>query len=1312
MPQPEDLQTQVVNPPATTQPEPTETPGFGELFKTAARQNFLFAAKQDYENRMSHGQPVEGYKPSYDDVSKMQKDMGLTPEQGTILSGALSPEELQYRASEFQKKNDGKRQLDNAGWKGMAAEMLSYAADPTMLPGLFVKSPYVVARALSTIGIKTTQSAVLGAVERAVGAGIVGAGMGVAQEAGLTAYDESRDANDIAIAAASGLIGGVVFSGAADALGAGYRAATATRALGREMNETVERLDWSPLALTNDAEKTINIGVTNRLMDSDYARNFKGLEGEIPDPVARKRVLNEGQAINQLIGDLTPTAEARMARGERMELEGNIKSGRYEMDQLNNRISELEATPPTGSGKQLATARAARSQELASLRQQVQQQQSRIDDLNLTLEPHRSGEFAQAVSDISRLRNGIIPDNLKAKYLDLITPDDAAPAHTEALSNLPPKDEAPVLPQEAARVEEESLSPTVDKTDDTSVGAKEAEGVILFSDTDTQGALISEAMGKALSDMRTLGEQIPIVKAAGSTSIYARVMSRMKDNTLRGVGALVFNDPHGARTAVQSSVAWADAMRTRIMPKFAAIENMARDEFINRSGINQLFNPAETNRAITDFNRQVSIALNELTSTTIEASDSAIVKAAKARAGAYQEALEVAKRYGVRGFEDVESRASYQTVKIGRNDMTTAMDNYGEDEVREALVRGYMGAKKPLSQKSATLVADAYLDRYYRGTSAVVSKSSKPSNRVALQAVQDELKASGVPEKEIQTVLNMIENKELDANISARAMDSLHPDINATTLNGLRFVDLMDTSQGGVDQYVRELTASASFARYGINSRRQMEDTITEAFKGHRKDIEDLTIQYKEAVERKGKLGEGVDSSRVDKIITDYERAYGKGGKDLTSYRKFLDSFEEDYFDGVKVAFGEPISEATAGEAVASNLGKLTNMMLLGFSGIAQVADMGITIARTGVGAVLRNLPTSLYHGARSLLPSQDYFMRNTELTQIAEIMGSISHQDYLFGHKMMNGAEYGDAVIGQVTRAGKVLDNIGWAQSSLSLLRPMQGMIDELSARSLLSNVVSLSRGGTFSGKTRKSFLEIGRMSEESLDNSLRHIKARMDSGEDLYAAVRTLDPKLRDELGTAIRSVHNSNIGRAYFGELPAFSNKAMGKMFLKLQSFALTAYEKGIQRGLRNDQAGFIAATAWSAGIAYMWAEADVRIQSLKVPEDKRDEYVTKRLDDQRLYTVAGRMSQLAAFSTMAQIYNVANPYGNDTDSALSPLGKYQGMAPLGAVGKVGQGIAAGARLATDESNNEEADKYKVYGAIPLLNTVTGMAVLNTL
>lgn len=1312
MPQPEDLNPQVVNTPEATQPEHPQ-PGFGELFSTAARQNFLFAAKQDYENRMSYGKPVEGYKPAYEDVSKMQRDMGLTEEQGAILSGALSPEELQYRASEFQRKNEGKKQLDNAGWKGVAAEMLSYAADPAMLPGLFVKSPYVVARALSTIGIKASQSAVLGAVERATGAGIVGLAQGAAQEAGLTMYDESRDGNDIAIAAASGLIGGVVFSGLADAAGAGYRAATATRALGREMNETVERVDWSPLALTNDAEKTLNVGVTNRLLDSDYTRAFKGLEGEVPDPIARKRVLSEGQAINQLISDLTPTAEARMARGPRMELEGNIKAGNHELGRLNARIAEVEASAPTGSGKSLATARAARSQELASLRQQVQSQQESINQLSLTLEPHKSGEFAQAVSDIGRLRNGIIPDNLKARYLDLITPDDAAPAHAEAMSNLPAKkEEAAVLPAEAQRTEKDALSPTVDKTSDTSVGAKEAEGVILFSDTDTEGAMISEVMGKSLGDMRKLGEQIPIVKAAGSTSIYARVMSKMKDNTLRGVGALVFNDPHGARTPIQSSVAWADSMRTRIMPKFAAIENMARDEFINRSGINQLFDAAGTNKAITDFNRQVALAINELTTTAIDASDSAVIKAAKARAGAYQEALEVAKRYGVRGFEEVESRASYQTVKIGRNDMTTAMDNFGEDEVREALVRGYMGAKKPLSQKSATLVADAYLDRYYRGTSAVVSKSSKPSNRVALQAVQDELKASGVPEKEIQTVLNMIENKDLDANISARAMDSLHPDINATTLNGLRFVDLMYTSQGGVDQYVRELTASASFARYGIKSRRQMEDTITEAFKSHRKDIEDLTIQYKEAVERKGKLGEGVDSSRVDKIITDYERAYGKGGKDLTSYRNFLDSFEEDYFDGVKVAFGEPIAEASQGEAIAGNLGKLTNMMLLGFSGIAQVADMGITVARSGVGAVLRNLPTSLYHGARSLLPSQKYFMQNTELTQIAEIMGSISHQDYIFGHKMMNGAEYGDAVIGQVTRAGKVLDNIGWAQSSLSLLRPMQGMIDELSARSLLTNIVSLSKGGSFTGKTRKAFLEIGRMSEESLDASMKHIKSRMGSGDDIYAAVRTLDPKLRDELGTAIRSVHNSNIGRAYFGELPAFSNKAMGKMFLKLQSFALTAYEKGIQRGLRNDQAGFIAATAWSAGIAYMWAEADVRIQSLKVPEDKREEYVTKRLDDQRLYTVAGRMSQLAAFSTMAQIYNIANPYGNDTDSALSPLGKYQGMAPLGAVGKVGQGIAAGARLATDESTDEEADKYKVYGAIPLLNTVTGMAVLNTL
>lgn len=1318
MPQPELLQDPVQTPavplanqePQQPQPEP-EQPGFGDLFLTAAKQNFIFSAKQGYETMMSYGKPVEGYKPSYEDVSKIQTDMGLSEEQGKVLSGSLSPEELQYRAKYFQDKNDSKKQLENSGWKGTAAEMLSYAADPTMLPALFVKSPYVVGRALATMGIKMSQTAVAGAVERAVGAGIVGLGTSVAQEAALSAYDDDRDVNDVLIAGASGLIGGMAFSGLIDAGASVYGRATARRALGQELNEVVERTDWTSHAeMMTDADKTLNQAITNRLTSSEYTRTFAGLADEIPDPVARKRVLSEGDAINKMIDDLTPTAEARMSRGDRMEIEGNSRAATHEVGQLEARIAEVEARPVTGSGKQLAQARAARSQELASLRDQVSQQQSRISELQATIEPHTTGEYAQAVQDISRLRNGIIPDRLKEKYLDLITPDDAAPAHAEAMSNLPaPKEEVPVLPQEAKRLEDEALSPTVDKpeTPDTSVGAAENKNAILFADT--EGDLISSAMRSTLDGMKKLGEQIPVTKVAGTTSIYGRVMARMKDNALRGLGALVFNDPHGARTAIQSSAAWADTIRTRIMPKAVAQEVMARDEYINSLGINQLLQAGKTNEAIIDFGRKVSLAINQLTSDVVQEGDSPIVRAAKARATAYRESLEVAKRYGVRGFEEVEERASYQTVSLGRNDMTSAMDKYGTDEVREALVRGYMGAKKPLSQKSATLVADAYIDRYYRGTSAVINKTGKSSNTVALQGVADELKASGVADREIQTVLNMLENKQLDEGMSARAMDSLHPDIEATTLNGLRFVDLMDTSQAGVDKYVRELTASASFARYGIGSRRQMEDTITEGFKAHRQDVEALTNQYNEAKARKSKLAEGVDSSRVDKIIKDYERSFGADGKGLNKYRKFLDDFEEDYFDGVKVAFGEPIQEATFGVQTSSALGKIVNLEMLGFSGVAQVADMGITVARSGLGAVLRNLPTTAYHGVRSLLPSQKYFMKNNELGNIAEIMGSISHQDFLFGHKLMTGAEYGDAVIGQASKVDQVLDKVNWLQSSLSLLRPIQGAIDELSARSLLTNLVSLSRDGAFTGKTRKAFLEIGKMSEESLDASLAHIKSEMNSGKDLYAAVRTMDPKLRDELGTAIRSVHVSNVGRSYYGELPAFTNKAIGKIFMKLQSFALTAYEKAVQRGVRHDKAGLIMATVWSAGIASVFVDTDVRVQSLKLPEDKRDEYVTKKTDDERYYTVAGRMSQVAMFTTLAQVLNIANP---EQDSALQPFGQYRGIAPAGAIGKLGQSAAAGTRLLTDNSTDEEADKYKVYGAIPLLNTVTGMAVLNSL
>lgn len=1288
------------------QQEPQQT-GFGELFSTAARQNWILNAKQSSDEIMSYGKPVEGYKPTYDDVNKLKTDFGLTDEQSKVLSGALSPEELQYRAQRYKENNDGKKTLEAAGWKGTAAEMLSYAADPAMLPTFAIKTPYVVGRALQAVGIQMGKTAVTGAIERAVGAGIVGGATSLGQEAALSMYDPDRDVNDVVIAGLSGIVGGAAFSGLLDGGAALYGKATAARAVGREMLDAVESTNWdSHLDMINSADLNLNEGITGRLQASSYAKYFKNFEGEIPDPIARKRVLTEGQALNSMIDELTPTAEARMSRGDRMALESNIKSGQHNMEQLTQRIGELEATSPSGSGKALSTARKARSDGLAQLRGELEKQRLAVQELQTTIEPHATGVHAQAVSDISRLRSGIIPEHLKEKYLDLITPEDSAPAYTEARSNLPAKEEKPtVLPEEATRIEEETLSTTGDKpgqSSDSSVSAAEVKGAIIFPDT--EGNIISSTMGTALSEMQKIGERIPVTKAAGTTSIYGRVMSKMKDNSLRGLGALVFNDPHGSKTGVQSAVAFADTMRTRIMPKATFVDEAARNEFIRSAGINPVTQLGKANEAIISFDRNVALKINQLTDTAISPTDDAVTRAAKARAEAYQQSLELMKRYGVRGFEDVESRANYQPVIFGRNDITSALDTYGEDAVKEVLARGYVAGKIPLSQKSAMIVADTMLDRFYRRTSSVVQQSSKPSISGKVAAVRDELLANGVPEKEIQTVINMLSDKSLDENISARAMRSLHPSIEVSTVDGLRFVDLMDTSIASVDKYVRDASAQAAFARHGLKSRRQVEDTITEAFKQHRQELSELTNQYNEAVERKAKLAEGVDSSRVDKIISDYKRL-----GNIDKYRRFLDSFEQDYFDGIKVAFGEPVEDASPLTAVGGAIGKLVNLTMLGFSGTAQVADLGVTVARSGLGASLRNLPTSVYHGVRSLLPSQKYFVNNNELSNMAEVMGTISHQDFLFGHKMMTGAEYGDAVIGQVSAADKVLDKINWVQSTMSLLRPMQGMIDELSARSLVTNLVQLSRDGMFTGKTRKAFLEIGKMQEDSLDESLKHIRTRMDAGDKVYDAIRSLDPKLRDELGTAIRSVHTSNIGRSYYGELPAFTNKTMGKIFMKLQSFALVAYEKSIQRGVRHDIAGLVAATAFSAGIASLFIDTDVRIQSLKIPESKRDDYVTKRTEEERAYTIAGRMSQVAVFSTLAQVYNIFNPY---QDSAMKPFGEYRGIAPMGAFGKVSQAGAAASRLSLDQSTDEESDEYKVYNAIPLLNTAMGMAILNTL
>lgn len=1276
---------------------------FGDLFGAAARNNWILQQKQQSEDLMTYGTPVEGYKPSYEDVSKITTDYKLTDEQSKILSGSMSPEELQYRAKVFKDNNDSKKTLDNAGWKGMAAEVLSYAADPVMLPTYALKTPMVVGQIATKLGFQFSKTAVTGAIERAVGAGIVGGATGLGQEAVLSMYDPNRDVNDVVLAGLSGVVGGAAFSSLADGGAAIFERVTAKRQLGKAMDEAVEAFDWdNSINLVNSADHELTGASMGRIENTQYGKYFDMLHGEIPDELARKRVLTEGDAINKLIDDLTPTAKARMSRGKRMEAEAQIKATSHDMELIAQRLAEVEATVPAGSGKALSKARQDRAAELSRLRSQLDDLRAQVITKQNELAPHTTGEYAEAVGDISRLKQGIIPDRLKERYLDLITPEDPAPAFSEAVAGLPPvKEEPVVLPEQAAQ---EAAKPV--EHPDTSIGAAEVKDSIIFPDT--EGKEISDTYANVLGGLQKIGEKIPVTKVAGSTALYTRVMAGIKDNTLRGIASLVFNDPHGIKGAPQSAIAFSDTMRTSIMPKAFFIENAAKEQHLKQLGVNPLFQAGKYNEELIKFDRNIMLRMTELTDTVIGGADDAITRAAKARAQAYAESLKLMKRYGVRGFENVEERASYTPVTFGKNDITSALDQFGEDAVREVLARGYMTGKIPLSTKSARLVADNTLERYYRksGKVAAVKPTESISGKIA--EVVNELREGGVSDSEIRTVINMLQDKAHDESISARAMQSLHPNLAAETTDGLRFVDLVDSSTASVDKYVRDAAAQAAFAKYGMRSRRQVEDTITEAFKRHRQQLTELTDNYNRAKESLSKI----DKSRAlpevvagfEKTIKDYERL-----GDINKYRKFLDNYEEDFFNGVKVTFGEPVEQANSIAYAASSTGKLVNLMMLGFSGLAQVADLGVTIARSGVGATLRNLPTTLYHGVRSLLPSARYFETNNQLSNMAEIFGTVSHQDYLFGHKMMKGAEYGDAVIGQVSKADKVLDNIGWLQSTMSFLRPMQGMIDELSARSIMTNIVDLSKNGMFTGKVRKSFLELGKMSEDSLDSSMTHIKYQMDSGKDIFEAIRTLDPKLRDELGTAIRTIHTFNIGRSYYGELPAFTNQSLGKIFMKLQSFALIAYEKSIQRGFRNDQAGLVAATAWSAGLAYLWSEVDVRAQSLKQPEARRDEYVRKRLEDEMAYTVAGRMSQLAVLSTLAQVMNVANPY---QDSVLKPFGEYRGVAAGGAIGKVGQAAAAGARLATEQSVDPDADMYKVYGAVPLLNTAIGMAILNTL
>ncbi|ECF1701248.1 hypothetical protein E1B77_09905 [Salmonella enterica subsp. enterica] len=121
-----------------------------------------------------------------------------------------------------------------------------------------------------------------------------------------------------------------------------------------------------------------------------------------------------GKAVDDHIALLEPDAAALMERGARESLAGEIHQNETTLEKLSGELQSINDTPLKGSGKALSQARAARKSKTDELNRQIGQLKSATAEKKAVLADHvKGGKHYEAKADISRLRQGVVPDRLK-----------------------------------------------------------------------------------------------------------------------------------------------------------------------------------------------------------------------------------------------------------------------------------------------------------------------------------------------------------------------------------------------------------------------------------------------------------------------------------------------------------------------------------------------------------------------------------------------------------------------------------------------------------------------------------------------------------------------------------------------------------------------------------------------------------------------------------------------------------------------------------------------------------------------------------
>lgn len=607
-----------------------------------------------------------------------------------------------------------------------------------------------------------------------------------------------------------------------------------------------------------------------------------------------------------------------------------------------------------------------------------------------------------------------------------------------------------------------------------------------------------------------------------------------------------------------------------VMPQYVtSYRAWAKAQGINPFNLKKYYGTGKT--------RFDSLLREELELRRLAGSDTPITsdRAIKDIADAWQKgtdaALDLMKRTGVRGADDIERQPGYVPLKWLGNKIRRLSPST-RDAYRGDLARNYTKTMG-ISIEDANLIASAVFQRAMKGSLQLDTNPAALLTGDARAELRAMLEETGANPGQLEALFKRIDNRTGDRGKYARLRSRNAVDLTQVT-EGRRLMDLVDNEMDVLgSRYFIETAGRSALARKGITSDADW-DTLARTV------LQDMTAK---------------DPKIEAKEIADR----------LESIRSQM--------------LGRPV-----GEGINKNVRRLMDLAtlsMLGQVGFAQLAELGTITGQLGMRTMLEEIPNL----KRFLREARINEVDPDLIDEIESLTGLVDeHILYRPGVRLEDAAGEDMSWMEKLDKgfaAGH--DMLGYASGMNHIKRFEQ----RLATKALASKVARLAQGKTVGRLTPERLADIG-WEDKTLTSIKDHINrhATFDAKGKLQRLnmEQWTDPNVVEDFALGLNRFAHQVVQRPLIGETTGWMHRTLGALFSQFRHFPLVAMEKQLARNvMHQDMATFSTVTyglAWS-GVAY------IAKQVANAP-GQEDGWLEDRLTAERIAKGAVQYSGMAA------------------------------------------------------------------------------------